>query len=216
MTSHLVIGGSGRTGRRVVERLQVAGQGVSVLSRRPRPVDGVSALRGDLRHPAAWSAALDEVSGVVVCVEPPYDASGAEAVMHRGVADLAADAASRGVRVVLVSQIYVTRPQAQPAMALVTEARWRGEQALRASGAAYAVVRPGWLTDDSGTGFRLDQGDRGDGTTSRDLVADACVQLLLRPLDHPVTFEVFDDPAADMDWPTALAALTRDTAVSPR
>ena len=216
MSSYLIIGGSGRTGRRVVERLQAAGHGVSVLSRRPRPVDGVSALRGDLRHPAAWSAALDEVSGVVVCVEPPYDASGAEAVMHRGVADLAANAASRGVRVVLVSQIYVTRPLAQPAMAPVTEARWRGEQALRASGAAYAVVRPGWMTDDSGTGFRLDQGDRGDGTTSRDLVADACVQLLLRPLDHPVTFEVFDDPAADRNWPTALAALTPDTAMSLR
>ena len=101
-------------------------------------------------------------------------------------------------------------------MALVTEARWRGEQALRASGAAYAVVRPGWLTDDPGTGFQLDQGDRGDGTASRDLVADACVQLLLRPLDHPVTFEVFDDPAADMDWPAALAPLTRDTVPSLR
>jgi uncharacterized protein YbjT (DUF2867 family) len=207
----LVVGGSGRTGGRVVAGLRAAGRPVSVLSRRPRSLPGVATITGDLGDPATWPAALAGVTGVAVSVEPPYDAEGAETVLHRGVAALAAAAADRGVRVVLVSQIYVTRPQAYPAMAHVTEARARGEQALRASGADSAVVRPGWLTDAPAGGVRLEQGDTGDGETSRDAVAAACVHLLLRPAAPPVTFELFDDPAAPpVDWAAAVAALVPD------
>ncbi|MGY1697454.1 NAD(P)-binding oxidoreductase [Geodermatophilus sp. SYSU D00814] len=217
MSTSLVVGGSGRTGRRVVERLLAARRPVAVLSRRPRPAAGVRTIVGDLGDLATWPTALADVEGVVVCVEPPYDAAGAETVMSRGIAALAVAAAERDLRVVLVSQIYVTRPQAHPAMAHVTEARARGEQALRASGADHAVVRPGWLTDEPATGVRLEQGDTGDGTTSRDTVADACVHLLLRPGGAPVTFEVFDDPAAGpADWTAALAALTPDPVAGPR
>lgn len=211
MSAFLVVGGSGRTGRRVVERLRAADQEVAVLSRRPRPAAGVAMLIGDLADPATWPGALEGIAGVVVAVEPPYDAAGAEAVMNRGVGALAAAAAERDVRVVLISQIYVTRPQAYPAMAQVTEARARGEDALRASGADHAIVRPGWLTDEPATGVRLEQGDTGDGTTSRDTVAAASVHLLLRPACAPVTFEVFDDPVAPpVDWPAALASLVPD------
>ncbi len=207
----LVVGGSGRTGARVVAGLRAAGRPVSVLSRRPRSLPGVATITGDLGDPATWPAALDGVGGVAVSVEPPYDAEGAERVLHRGVGALAAAAAGRGVRVVLVSQIYVTRPQAYPAMAHVTEARARGEHALRASGADCAVVRPGWLTDAAAGGVRLEQGDTGDGETSRDAVAAACVHLLLRPAAPPVTFELFDDPAAPpVDWAAAVAALVPD------
>ncbi len=214
MSVSLVVGGSGRTGRRIVERLRAADQEVAVLSRRPRPTPGVTMLIGDLGNPATWAGALEGIGGVVVAVEPPYDAAGAEAVMNRGVGALAAAAAERGVRVVLISQIYVTRPQAYPAMARVTEARARGEHALRASGADHAVVRPGWLTDEPATGVRLEQGDTGDGTTSRDTVAAVSVHLLLRPAGAPVTFEVFDDlAAAPVDWPEALAGLVPDDVV---
>ncbi len=100
-------------------------------------------------------------------VEPPYDAAGAETVLHRGAARLAAAAAAVSTPFVLVSQIYVTRPDAYPAMAAVTEARARGEQALRDSGAPHAVVRPGWLHDGPAGGVRLEQGDTGDGPVSR-------------------------------------------------
>ncbi len=217
MSGFLVVGGSGRTGRRVVQRLRAADRGVTVLSRRPRPTLGVTTVVGDLGDPTTWPSALEGVDGVVVAVEPPYDAAGAERVLHHGVGALAAAAAGRGVRVVLVSQIYVTRPQAYPAMAHVTEARARGEQALRASGADHAVVRPGWLTDEPAAGARLEQGDTGDGDTSRDTVAAACVHLLLRPAGAPVTFEVFDDPAAGpVDWAAAVAALTPDAVAGPR
>lgn len=217
VTGILVVGGSGRTGRRIVAGLRAAGRPVSVLSRAPRPGAGVPTVVGDLGDPATWPAALAGVDAVAVSVEPPYDAAGAEAVMHRGVAALADAAAARDVRVVLVSQIYVTRPQVYAAMAHVTEARARGEQALRGSGADSAVVRPGWLTDDPAAGVRIEQGDTGDGTTSRDTLAAACVHLLLRPRAAPVAFELFDDPAAGpVDWSRAVDGLVGDAGVPPR
>jgi hypothetical protein len=86
-----------------------------------------------------------------------------------------------------------------------------------ASGADRAGVRPGWLTDAPAGGVRLEQGDTGDGETSRDAVAAACVHLLLRPAGPPVTFELFDDPAAPpVDWPAAVAALTPDAGAGRR
>jgi uncharacterized protein YbjT (DUF2867 family) len=203
----LVIGGAGRTGRRVVERLRGRDRQVRVLSRRAAPAPGVDTVRGDLAR--LEPDVLDGVTGVVVGVEPPYDAAGAQTVLHRGVADLAQQAAVRTVPVVLVSQIYVTRPDAYPAMRDVAVARWRGEQALRAAGGPYVVVRPGWLTDEPADGVRLEQGDTGEGRVSRDAVADACVHALDLPAPR-LTFEVFDARRGPADWPGLLAALPAD------
>lgn len=205
----LVIGGAGRTGRRVVERLRARDRPVRVLSRRaaPAPTPGVETVRGDLAR--LEPDVLDGVAAVVVSVEPPYDAAGADTVLHRGVADLAERAAAAAVPVVLVSQIYVTRPDAYPAMREVAAARWRGEEALRAAGGPHVVVRPGWLTDDPAGGVRLEQGDTGEGRVSRDAVADACVHALDLPAPR-LTFEVFDAPGGPPDWPGLLAALPAD------
>ena len=213
-TRTIVIGGAGRTGRRITARLLQRGGEVRVLSRRlsDRAVPDVEQVRGDLR--AFDAGVLAGMTGVVITVEPPYDAAGAEAVMHRGVADVASAAARAGIPVVLVSQIYITRPDAQPQLRDVIAARGRGEQALRDSGASYAIVRPGWLTDDPPSGVRLAQGDVDDGTVSRDTVAEVCVQVLLRPAAHGRTFEVFDagrgDGGDDVDWPRVLDGLTAD------
>jgi len=43
--------------------------------------------------------------------------------------------------VVLISQIYITRPDAYPDMRDVIVARGRGEQALRSSGTPYVIIR---------------------------------------------------------------------------
>lgn len=129
----------------------------------------------------------------------------------RGVADLS----QRAVPVVLVSQIYISRPGVYPALKDVVTARGRGEQVLRASGAPYVIVRPGWLRDGPVTGARLEQGDTGDGTVSRETVAEACVQALLSSAAYGRTFEIFDADAADepgtvVDWPGLLGALAAD------
>jgi uncharacterized protein YbjT (DUF2867 family) len=203
--SILVVGGTGRTGRRVARSLTEAGRDVLVGSRHPRDPHAVAV---DLaRDPAP--GLLDGVDGVVVSVEPPTDAAGATAVMHHGVARLAETAAAQRIPVVLVSQIYITRAAEHPDLADIIDARAAGEQALRVSGTPYAIVRPSWLTDAPGTGARLEQGDRGDGRVSRDTVARAAVEALLRPEAHGKTFELYDGPAMP-DWATAFAGLTAD------
>ena len=119
-----------------------------MAGRRPRGVAGAGTAVVDLA--AGFDAALlDGYDGVVVSVEPPADDQGAEAVMHWGVAAVGEAAARGGARVVLVSQIYITRAQEHPDMAGIIMARARGEEALRASRAAYTIVRPGWLTSNT-------------------------------------------------------------------
>jgi uncharacterized protein YbjT (DUF2867 family) len=212
MALFAVVGGAGRTGRRVTDRLLERGHEIRIVSRHAQSTSrtAVQSVPADLATVDAEHPALAEVAGVVISVEPPYDAAGADAVLHRGVTTLAEAAASRDVPVVLVSQIYITRPEAYPEMAEVTRARGRGEQALRESGAPYVIVRPGWLHDEPAAGVRLEQGDTGDGRVSRDTVADACVQALLTPSARALTFEVFDGADGPADWPRLLAQLTAD------
>jgi uncharacterized protein YbjT (DUF2867 family) len=215
MTLFAVIGGAGRTGRRVADRLLERGHEVRIVSRHAPPQNrtGIYSANADLATMPLDDPALADAAGIVVSVEPPCDAAGADAVVHRGVTTVAEAAARRDVLVVLVSQIYITRPGAYPAMAEVTRARGRGEQALRGTGAPYVIVRPGWLHDGPPTGVRLEQGDTGDGPVSRDSIADACVHALLTPSARALTFEVFDDaarPAAPTEWPRLLAELSPD------
>jgi uncharacterized protein YbjT (DUF2867 family) len=189
----------------VVSRLASGGNQVVAASRKP-PAGGIVL---DLSSADAGSAVFGGYDGIVVSVEPPSDAAGADRLLHRGAAAAAGAAARLGVRVVVVSQIYVTRPQAYPAMAEVIAARCRGEDAVRGSGASYVIVRPGWLHDGPARGTRVEQGDTGDGQTSRDSVADACVAALGQPGAARLTFELFDD-ATPVDWQSALRKLRPD------
>jgi uncharacterized protein YbjT (DUF2867 family) len=206
---YLVLGGSGRTGSLVTSLLLERGARVTVAGRRPRGVAGADTAVVDLA--AGFDAGLlDGYDGVVVSVEPPGDDRGAEGVMHRGVAAVGEAAAKSGARVVLVSQIYITRAQEHPDMAGIIVARARGEEALRASGAAYTIVRPGWLTSGPAGGVRLEQGDTGDGQTSRASVAAAAVAALTSGDAVGKTFEIYDAGTALPDWAAEFVGLAGD------
>lgn len=83
-----------------------------------------------------------------------------------------------------------------------------GENALRASGAAYTVVRPGGLSDaPGGRALRLTQGDRlRSGSITRADVAQVCVEALLDTRARDTTFEVI---AADTAQPPVSAQLAQ-------
>jgi uncharacterized protein YbjT (DUF2867 family) len=99
MALFAVVGG-GRTGRRVTDRLLERGHEVRIVSRHAQSTSraAVESVAADLATVDAEHPALAEVAGVVISVEPPYDAAGADAVLHRGVSTLAEAAASRDVR----------------------------------------------------------------------------------------------------------------------
>ncbi|MDQ0379547.1 SDR family oxidoreductase [Amycolatopsis thermophila] len=203
MSTFVVIGGAGRTGRRICERLTGGGHRVVVASRSSTPQLDLTGKP----DPAIFAGA----DGVVIVVEPPRDRDAAEAAMHGGVAAVAEIAAREDIPVVLVSQIYLTRAAEHPELRGVIEARARGEQALRESGAQYTIVRPSWLHDLPSAGVRIEQGDTGEGRIGRDAVADAVVAALFDPSASGKTFELYDDEeSTSPDWPSVFAALHAD------
>src|SRR5690242_12278353 len=89
MTSEtfLITGGTGRTGRRITERLRGLGHTVRVTSRRREPAF-------DWDDPQTWAAHLDGVSAVYLCYSPDLAIPGAA----QAVAAFADAAAEHGVR----------------------------------------------------------------------------------------------------------------------
>jgi uncharacterized protein YbjT (DUF2867 family) len=214
----LVVGGTGRTGRLIVSRLMAAGEAVRILSRRSAPglIPGADVVSGDVTRFEDVATAFDGVAGAVVVVEAQGRANSPEQVHGEGTRHVIAAAQPTGARVVLVSQIYITRADEHPEMAPIIRARQGAEQALRESGLPYVIVRPSWLiAGGGGSGLRLEQGDRGDGEVSREDVAATCVAALGYPSAVGKTFELYNDPAAPRpDWESAFAALAPDVAHS--
>jgi uncharacterized protein YbjT (DUF2867 family) len=117
----LVLGGTGTTGRRVVERLAGRGVPTRVGSRGGDP-------RFDWDDRSTWGPALRGV-GAVYVVYPELALPGSE----KAVASFAASAALHGARrLVLLSR------RGEEGAAL-------GERALRASGAEWTILRASWL-----------------------------------------------------------------------
>ena len=124
----LVLGASGKTGRRVAERLAARGGKVRAAGRSAVP-------RFDWDDPATWPAALFGTDAVYV-VHPELALPGAAEAI-RSFAALALSTGAR--RLVLLSR----RGEEGSAMA---------EQALRESGADWTIVRASWLSQDFSEG----------------------------------------------------------------
>ncbi len=165
----LVIGDTGRTGRLVVERLLARGYPARVLTRDPGRAQsrfgaGVAVFGGDVTDAGGVRAAMESADGVVVIVESSnsdYAPNSPERAHYGGARNVIAAATGRGAHVVLVSQIYITRPERYPEVRNVIY--WRGvaEETVRESGLPYTIVRPGWLTDQPNESLRFEQCDAG-------------------------------------------------------
>lgn len=222
MTSPVtVVGGTGRIGRLVVDGLLGQGVEVRVLSRRAgRAADlarrGAKLYDADVRTGEGLEPPLGDTRAVVFSVEPGTAQSGPdrpEATMYQGIVNVL-NACGPGVeRFVLVSQIYVTRPEHSiNQYGRMLDWRLRGEDAIRAGGLPYTIVRPSWLTDRAGgAGLRLEQGDRGDGQVTRADVAAACLHALTEPAAVGKTFEMYNEAGrAPAAWGELFASLAPD------
>ena len=89
----------------------------------------------------------------------------------------------------------------------------RSERLVRARGAPYTIVRPGWF-DSVGPGHDrlvLEQGDTGNGGIGRDQLADVLVRSLLTDTAVGRTFELFAEPGpAPADWDRLFADVRPD------
>lgn len=221
----LVAGATGGTGRHVVEQALAAGYRVRALVRdeaRARTLfgDRVQYVVGDVREPATLTPAVAVADYVISAIgsnssgEPENTP---ERIDYRGIEALALAAKQAGVKhFVLVSSMGVTNPDHLLNRILDGLMRWKlaGENALRASGVPYTIVRPGALKDSpGGEGLRVMQGDPRDvvGQIARADVAAVTVHALGRAEAMGKTLEVLGDTAAPPpDWERFFSALRTD------
>ncbi len=222
----LVAGATGGTGQQIVRELNAAGYRVRALVRDPagaRKVlgDEVEYATGDVRQRATLDAALQGVRYAISAIGATRKdpANGPEFVDFQGVRNLAdAAAAARLDQLVIVSSAGVTRLDHPLNRMFDNVLIWKGkgEDAVRASGVPYTIVRPGGLTNQPGgaSGVRLEQGDKGTGFIPRGDVARVCVAALKSPAARNRTFEAYSAPGSgpDMDWDAAFGQLAPDPA----
>ncbi len=200
----LVLGASGKTGRRVAERLQAAGLNVRRGSRAASPAF-------DWEDPVTWPDVLAGVTNVYVSYFPDLAVPGAT----EAIAAFVEQAERAGVRrLVLLSGRGETEAQ-------------RAEQAVTGSGLEWTVVRASWFAQNFSEGAFADAvrsgdvalpvGDVGEPFVDADDIADVAVAALTEDGHHGQIYEVtgprlltFAEAVA-----TIAAAANRDVVFAP-
>lgn len=128
----LVLGGTGKTGRRVVERLTKRDVPVRVGSRSGTPPF-------DWENSPTWASVLQDVGAVYITYQPDLGAPGAAEAVS-AFAELAVESGVR--RAVLLSGRNGGEAQ-------------RSEQVFQDSGLEWTIVRAGWFDQNFSEGFLL-------------------------------------------------------------
>lgn len=172
-TPILIIGGKGKTGRRVAEQLETRGIAYRLASRS-------SEQRFDWYDEGSWAGAVAGIDTAYLA--PPVGPTGlalaGKFIQH------AADAGLR--RVVLLSGRGVGSPGRDFA---VYESSVELENAVRASGADWTIVRPAWFAQNFSEDFlydyvmggeiRVAAGDGGEAWIDTNDIGDVMTEVLL-------------------------------------
>ena len=164
----LILGGTGKTGRRIAERLAAKGRKVRIGSRSATP-------SFDWDQPATWGPALADVDAVYISYYPDIAVPGAPETVKA----FAETALKHGVRrMVLLSGRGETEAQ-------------HAEQLLMASGADWTILRCSWFNQNFNEGAFLDAvlsgevalpaGDIPEPFVDTDDIADVAVAALTEP-----------------------------------
>jgi uncharacterized protein YbjT (DUF2867 family) len=178
--------------------------------------ENLEVVEGDTLRLDTVHAAVQGVHTVICATgaRPAEERRNPEQVDFEGVSNLVVAAASAGVRrFLLVSSIGVTQPE-HPVSQFghVLAAKRRGEDAVRRSGMAYTIVRPGGITDGpGGQGLTIGQGDLISGTISRADLAEVLIRALQTDATRYATFEVVESEGAPpQDWDALFSGLRND------
>jgi uncharacterized protein YbjT (DUF2867 family) len=142
-----IFGGTGNLGRELVPLIAAQGLPVRVVARHARSADAapwsanVSQIVGDVRDAAVLDAALAGADTVVSAISgfAGRDPLGSEAVDRDGNIGLIDAARRAGVATFVMLSIHDAGPR-HP-IALFRD-KWAAEQALRASGLGWTIIRP--------------------------------------------------------------------------
>lgn len=164
----LILGGTGKIGRRLAERLTAHGLPVRIGSRSGTP-------SFDWEDNATWGPAVQGVGAVYISYYPDLSVPGAA----EAVGAFANLAVQNGItRLVLLSGRGETEAQ-------------RAEEMLKASGADWTILRCAWFAQNFSESFLLDPllegevalpvGNVGEPFVDADDIADAAVTALTQP-----------------------------------
>ena len=212
----VVAGGHGKVGLRLLRQLAARGDRARGLIRNPDHAPDLQQVGAE--PVVADLEALDDVAPFLGGADAVVFAAGAGAgsgaqrkqtVDLGGALKLIEGAKRAGVRrYVMVSSIGAHDPaSAGEAMRPYLEAKAAADDALRASGLDFTIVRPGSLSDEPGTGLvdlSTELGRRGPIT--RDDVASILVATLDVPETSGLTFEAFN---GDREIDLAVRSLSR-------
>ncbi|WP_276120497.1 NAD(P)H-binding protein [Pararhizobium qamdonense] len=173
----LILGGGGKTGRRVAERLLAKGRDVRLASRSTVPVF-------DWTDPSGWAAALDGVDAAYVSYQPDLAVPGAV----EAIGTLSRLALKKGVR----HLVLLSGRGEDEALA--------AEEALKQSGIGYTIIRASWFFQNFSEAFLLDGilagelvlpvADVREPFIDADDIADVAVAALIEPGHGQKTYEV--------------------------
>jgi uncharacterized protein YbjT (DUF2867 family) len=196
----VVAGGHGKIALRLERLLAARGDSVRGLVRNPDHFDDVSAagaqpVLADLESDIDVGPVITGADAIVFAAGAgPGSGEARKRTMDLGGAVKLIEAAkAAGIRrYVIVSSMGADHPErASGTFGAYLAAKSKADNALRASGLDYTVVRPGGLTDDPGTGT-VDVSERlgRRGQIPRDDVAAALVAVLDAPNTIGKTFEI--------------------------
>jgi uncharacterized protein YbjT (DUF2867 family) len=173
----LILGGGGKTGRRVAERLLAKGRDVRLASRSTFPAF-------DWTDPSGWAAALDGIDAAYVSYQPDLAVPGAV----EAIGTLSRLALKKGVR----HLVLLSGRGEDEALA--------AEEALKQSGIGYTIIRASWFFQNFSEAFLLDGilagelvlpvADVREPFIDADDIADVAVAALIEPGHGHKTYEV--------------------------
>ena len=205
-----IAGGHGQIGLRLAKLLSGRGDQVVALIRNPEHTDDVRQAGADPAVVDLEQASEADVAQAIAKADAVIFAAGAgpgsgsarkETMDYGGAVKLVAAAQQAGVRRYLIVSSMGANSDApgDDTFSVYLRAKGRADDAVRASGLAVTVVRPGGLTNDPGTG-RVRLGERlPRGQVTRDDVAAVLVAVLDAPGTIGKTFDLIggDTPIAE-------------------
>ena len=225
----LVVGATGKSGVLIVNQLVGLGQEVRALVRseqkgKDRLPPQVKLFVGDVTKPNTLPAAFDGANVLITTI----GAGGAkwdpvnnpETVDFKGTVALVEAAQKAGVKhIVQVSSMGVTQPDHFLNKMMNNMLNWKikGENAIRSSGIAYTIIRPGGLAT-APAGRKQIQFIQGDpkgliGFISRSDVARVVVNSLQDANSHNKTVEIIWDQkstSGQINWADVWTGLKTD------
>jgi uncharacterized protein YbjT (DUF2867 family) len=234
----LIVGGTRGTGLLIAQRLVAAGQPVRVLARDPeraamRLGSAVDLTPGDITRPDTLPAAVRGVRDIVFTAGVRSGRPSREALIrmteYDGVLNTltAARAVGFGGRFLYMTSMGVATPSFAGVLLNLYKGntlvwRRRAEEAIRAAGLDYTIIRAAFLLNRPGGrhAVKVTQDDlplAPPHRIARADVAAAFVAALHHPGASRTTFEVaWGRGSPHVDWNTLLERLRPDAEIAPR